>query len=265
MILVLVKAAGPVVITDHRRQVADQVLKRAIILIGIDIISAEADLRLERCDEGMKMLRCEGPFARPGQKIGLLGGSFDPAHDGHVHITRAALTRFGLDRVWWLVSPGNPLKKRGPAPMHDRLIAARAAMQHPRVEVTDIEARLGMRYTAQTIAALQDRYVGVRFVWLMGADNLAQFHLWQDWQTIMARVPVGVLARPGDRISARMSKAARMYPEARLIGRQAALLGDMEAPAWSFVNLPMNQSSSTAIRNAGGWGAGAVVDRQPPR
>lgn len=211
------------------------------------------------------MLRFEGPFARPGQKIGLLGGSFDPAHDGHVHITRAALTRFGLDRVWWLVSPGNPLKERGPAPMRDRLEAARSVMQHPYVEVTDIEARLGTRYTAQTIAALQDHYVGVNFVWLMGADNLAQFHHWQDWQTILARVPVGVLARPGDRISARMSKAARMYRQARLIGRQALVLGDMDAPAWSFVNLPMNQSSSTAIRKAGGWGTRAVVDQPPPR
>lgn len=171
------------------------------------------------------MERFEWPYARAGQVVGLLGGSFDPAHEGHVHITRAALERFGLDRVWWLVSPGNPLKTRGPAPMLDRLRAARAVMEHPSVSVTHIEADLGTRYTAETIAALQARYVGVRFVWLMGADNLAQFHLWQDWQEIMARVPVGVLARPGDRISARMSRAARMYREDRLIGRAAQLLG----------------------------------------
>lgn len=200
------------------------------------------------------------PYARAGQVVGLLGGSFDPAHEGHVHITRAALTRFGLDRVWWLVSPGNPLKTRSPAPVSSRVARARAVMQHPRVTVTDIEDRMGTRFTAQTIAALQARYVGVRFVWLMGADNLAQFHHWQDWQDIMARVPVGVLARPGDRISARMSRAARVYRDDRLIGRAAGLLGQADAPAWAFMNLAMSQSSSTAIRNAGEWTHGAVVD-----
>ena len=139
---------------------------------------------------------------------------------------------------------------------------ARRIMQHPKVEVTDIEARLGTRYTAETLAALQAQYPGVRFVWLMGADNLAQFHLWQDWQDIMARVPVGVLARPGDRISARMSKTARMYRDYRLIGRASQVLGRAEAPAWSFVNLPMSQSSSTAIRNAGKWQAATVVEME---
>lgn len=198
----------------------------------------------------------EFPHARAGQVIGLLGGSFDPAHGGHVHITLAALKRFGLDRVWWLVSPGNPLKARGPAPLETRLAAARAKMRHPRVEVTGIEAALGTRYTAQTIAALRARYAGVRFVWLMGADNLAQFHRWQDWEEIMHAVPVGVLARPGDRISARMSKAARVYRESRLSGRASELLGQVEAPAWCFVNLPMSDMSSSAIRAEGGWGAG---------
>jgi nicotinate-nucleotide adenylyltransferase len=144
--------------------------------------------------------------------------------------------------------------------METRIARAKSVMQHPRVEVTGIEDRLGTRYTAETIAALQQTYPGVRFVWLMGADNLAQFHLWQDWQDIMARVPVGVLARPGDRISARMSRAARMYREERLIGRAARLLGRADAPAWAFVNLPMSQSSSTAIRNAGEWASGAIAD-----
>ena len=205
------------------------------------------------------MERYKVPYARAGQVVGLLGGSFDPAHEGHAHITKAALARFGLDRVWWLVSPGNPLKTRGPAAMRDRLRAARSVIQHPDVEITDIESHLGTRYTAQTIAMLQARYVGVRFVWLMGADNLAQFHHWQDWQEIMERVPVGVLARPGDRISARMSKAARIYRKERLIGRTAQMLGRSEAPMWSFVNLPMSEKSSTAIRNAGYWQGGAVI------
>ena len=199
------------------------------------------------------MQRQRAPYARAGQVVGLLGGSFDPAHDGHVHITKAALERFGLDRVWWLISPANPLKTRGPAPIGERMAAAKSVMQHPRVTITDIEERLGTRYTAQTIVALQAAYPGVHFVWLMGADNLAQFHRWQDWREIMERVPVGVLARPGDRISARMSKTARLYRAHRLIGRASQLLARAEAPMWSFVNLPMSQSSSTAIRAAGEW------------
>ena len=193
------------------------------------------------------------PVAKAGQVVGLLGGSFDPAHEGHVHITRTALKRFGLDRVWWLVSPANPLKKRGPALLSDRMARARQVMQHPRVEVTDIESRLGTRYTAETVAALQARYPAVRFVWLMGADNLAQFHRWQDWRWIMDNVPVGVLERPNDRISARLSKAARVYREAMLQGRASEVLGRGDAPRWCFVNIPMSDASSTAIRSNGEW------------
>ncbi|WP_371156247.1 nicotinate-nucleotide adenylyltransferase [Jannaschia sp. 2305UL9-9] len=198
-------------------------------------------------------MRTGFPLAVPGQTIGLLGGSFDPAHAGHVHITREALRRFGLDRVWWLVSPGNPLKARGPAPIGRRLDRAREVMRHPRVTVTDIEARLGTRYTAQTIARLQRHYPGVRFVWLMGADNLAQLHRWEDWQSIMGAVPVGVLARPGDRIAARTSRAAKTYRQHRVPAAAAHRLGWIEAPAWAFVNVPMHTASSTAIRAGGGW------------
>lgn len=194
------------------------------------------------------------PTARPGQVVGLFGGSFDPAHDGHVHITTAALKRFGLDHVWWLVSPGNPLKSRGPAPLATRLAQAREVMQHPRVHVTDLETHLNTRYTAQTLMGLQRRYPSVRFVWLMGADNLAQFHRWQDWRWIMENVPVGVVARPGDRIAARLSKAADVYRAARIPGRAAHVLGHQDAPAWCFINLPMSAQSSTEIRARGGWG-----------
>lgn len=193
------------------------------------------------------------PVAKPGQTIGLLGGSFDPPHAGHVHITREALKRFGIGHVWWLVSPGNPLKDQGPAPLVDRLQAAHAIMCHPRVVVTDLEARLGTRHTAQTLVALRRRYPGVRFVWLMGADNLAQFHRWQDWRWIMDTVPVGVMARPGDRISARLSKTARIYAQSKLPGRASHILAGCNAPAWSFVNLPMSDQSSSAIRARGEW------------
>lgn len=193
------------------------------------------------------------PAAPPGTIIGLLGGSFDPPHQGHVQITKAALQRFGLDRVWWLVSPGNPLKDHGPAPLDQRIQAARALMRHPRVAVTDIEAQLGTRHTAQTIRALRAARPAVRFVWLMGADNLAQFHLWQDWQAIMRMVPVGVLARPGQQLAGRMSKAARVYRADLLQARDARTLGQHQAPAWCFVNLPLNEQSSTAIRARGEW------------
>ncbi len=170
-----------------------------------------------------------------------------------MHITRQALKRFGLDRVWWLVSPGNPLKKHGPAPLEQRLSECRRIMQHPRVTITDIERHLGTRYTAETIAALQEKYQHVQFVWLMGADNLASFHLWQDWQEIMHRVPVGVLARPGDRISARRSVAAQRFDHARLKGPASQLLARSQAPRWCYINVPLNDASSTALRAKGTW------------
>jgi nicotinate-nucleotide adenylyltransferase len=176
------------------------------------------------------------PFVTAGQVVGLLGGSFDPPHEGHVQITREALRRFGLDRLWWLVSPGNPLKAQGPAP-------------------TDLEARIGTRYTAETLRWLIRHRPGVRFVWLMGADNLAQFHRWQDWERIMEMVPVGVLARPGSRIAAQMSRAARVYATDRLEPGQARRLGRAAPPAWCFVNMPLVAQSSSAIRARGEWGA----------
>lgn len=172
-----------------------------------------------------------------------------------MHISREALKRFGLTRLWWLVSPRNPIKKQGPAPLAQRMARAQAMIQDPRVTVTDMETYLGTRYTAETLAALQMRYPGVRFVWLMGADNLAQFHHWQNWRQIMMAVPIGVLARPGDRISARMSPAARLFSAARIAGHASVLLGRADAPAWCFVNVPMVAQSSSAIRAAGGWQA----------
>lgn len=193
------------------------------------------------------------PKARAGEVIGLLGGSFDPAHQGHLHITGEALKRFGLDRVWWLVSPGNPLKPKGPAPLDLRMAHAWSVMQHPRVVVTDIETRLGTRYTAATLTRLTGLYPGVRFVWLMGADNLAQFHKWQRWRDIARTTPLGVVARPGDRISARMSRAATVFKRARLSGGASQLLGRADAPAWCFVNVPMIAKSSSVIRSEGGW------------
>ncbi len=193
------------------------------------------------------------PVARAGMSVGLLGGSFDPAHEGHVHITREAMKRFALDRVWWLVSPGNPLKSRGPAPLDRRIAAARAVMQHPRVDITALERDLGTSFTADTIARLQTCYPGVRLVWLMGADNLASFHHWENWQWILGNVPLGVLARPRQRISARRSPAAELFRDYRLSGRKSRLLATGPAPRWCFVNVPMRAVSSSAIRAQGAW------------
>ncbi len=198
-------------------------------------------------------MKAKTPFARPGARVGLLGGSFDPAHAGHVNITLHALKRFDLDQVWWLVTPGNPLKAHGPAALQHRMMRANALMQHPRVHVTDIEAHLNTRYTAQTLRQLTALCPGVRFVWLMGADNLAQFHRWQNWRSIMDSVPVGVLARPGDRISARMSKTARIYKDHRISNKASHLLCQQKAPSWCFVNVPMMPISSSAIRAKGDW------------
>ena len=198
-------------------------------------------------------MRSDFPLALPGMSVGLFGGSFDPPHAGHLHVSREALKRFGLDRVWWLVSPGNPLKATGPAALERRMAAARALVDHPRIEVTDIEARIGTRYPAETIERLIALSPGVRFVWLMGADNRAQFHRWQRGQWILRTVPVGVLARPGQRISARTARAAQVYRAAKLPAGRARLLPRAEAPAWCFLNVPMLDVSSSAIRARGEW------------
>ncbi len=199
------------------------------------------------------MMRQGWPVARAGMRVGLLGGSFDPAHEGHVLLTRQALRRLRLDRVWWLVSPGNPLKQAGPAPMAARLAAARRLMRHPRVEITDVEARLGSRYTARSLALLQSRYPGVRFVWLMGADNLASLHEWRNWEGIMGRVPVAVFARPGSGLRARRAKAAQRFAAARLPGRDAPVLAGRSPPAWAYIAMPLCDASSTRLRARGLW------------
>lgn len=190
------------------------------------------------------------PLARPGMKIGLLGGSFDPAHEGHVNITEAAMRTFRLDRVWWLVTPGNPLKARGPAPLAQRIAGARAMLNDPRIVVTDIESRLQTRMTADTIAAVQQHYPGVHFVWLMGSDNLIQFDRWDRWREIAESLPIGVMARPGSRLAARNSVAANRLQRWRLPVAQAALLPLRKPPAWVLINLPMSKLSSTALRQA---------------
>ena len=181
-------------------------------------------------------------------KVGLLGGSFDPAHLGHVAITQHALRRFGLDEIWWLFSPGNPLKSNGPAPMSDRIQVANALIQHPRVLMSDVEARIGTRYTAQTLRHLVSAHRDIQFVWLMGADNLIQFDQWKDWHWIIENVPLGILARPKSRLAPLSAKAAKIYASSRIPQRASHRLADGPTPRWCYVNMPLNHLSSTQLR-----------------
>lgn len=205
-------------------------------------------------------MRWADPHAAPGQVVGLFGGSFDPPHPGHLHLSREALKRLGLDQLWWLVSPGNPLKRHPPAALAHRVAAARAMARHPRITITDIEERLGTRATADTLAALQGRYPGVRFVWVMGADNLAGLHRWGNWHAIMDRVPVAVFARPGQRMAALTARAAQQYAASRLPERAARALSRAAPPAWIYLDMPMRRESSTALRALQKTGSGAGLD-----
>ena len=193
------------------------------------------------------------PLATKGLRIGLLGGSFDPPHSGHMHISKWAIKEFSLDRIWWLVSPGNPLKKDAPADLDRRLSACNKLVNHPKVIVTDLERVFNTRYTAQTLISLKSQYRGVRFVWLMGADNLAEFHKWDRWQDIMHMLPVGVMARPNQQLAANCSPAARIFRESRLSAQSSTALPFKEAPSWSLLTGPMDDESSSKIRAKGKW------------
>jgi nicotinate-nucleotide adenylyltransferase len=189
------------------------------------------------------------PPAAPGMRIGLLGGSFNPAHAGHLHISRVALARLGLDQVWWLVSPGNPLKNVSKLPdLETRVAAARDIAHHPRIAVTGFEGALGSGYTIDTIRFLQRRYPQVHFVWLMGADNLALFHRWRAWAELFRRIPIAVLDRPGFRLKARASKAAQRFASGAKDESDAAGLVLMEPPAWILLTIPLSKLSSTELR-----------------
>ena len=189
-----------------------------------------------------------------GLRIGLLGGSFNPAHDGHRHISLVALERLRLDQVWWLVSPQNPLKpEQGMAPFSERLNNARNIARHPRIRVTDIENRLGTRYTAQTVKRLQQRYPSIRFVWLMGADNLLQIPRWRSWQAIFHALPIAILDRGpySNFYRAMAGQAAQKFKHFRVPQRRAHRLADMDAPAWVYLrDMKQHPASATRIRES---------------
>jgi nicotinate-nucleotide adenylyltransferase len=182
-------------------------------------------------------------------RIGLLGGSFNPAHDGHLSLSKTALVRLALDEVWWLVSPQNPLKpKDGMAGLDERVGLARAAIDHPRIRVTALEADLGTRHSVDTVAALRRHFPRVDFVWLMGADNFIQLPRWKDWERLFRQVAIAVFARPGYSQRALSGRTAERFAHRRVAEARAARLAATPPPAWAFIHGPLNPSSSTALR-----------------
>jgi nicotinate-nucleotide adenylyltransferase len=206
------------------------------------------------------------PHAR-GQRIGLFGGTFDPPHGAHLAASLLALKRLRLDRVWWLVTPGNPLKDtNGLAPLDQRAAAARALARHPRIEVTGLEAEIGARYSYDTIRYLLAHCPGVHFVWIMGADNLRSFHRWQKWRGIAALVPIAVIDRLGPSLYAMGSVASHALARRRIAECAAACLPGRHPPAWVLLHGLKSPLSSTALRGLrGAAGGGAVAQSQKRR
>ncbi len=186
---------------------------------------------------------------KPGMRVGLFGGSFNPAHTGHAHVAETAMIRLNLDKVIWLVSPQNPLKPaHETAELKQRMAGARRMARGARMVVSDAESRIGSRYTIDTLRLLRRRYPGVKFVWIMGADSLAILHRWRGWTQIMGSMPVAVVSRPWASLKARTSPAARRFRHARRPAKQGPILAGMKAPAWVYLRGPFNFASSTALR-----------------
>ncbi|MBI1186111.1 MAG: nicotinate-nucleotide adenylyltransferase [Alphaproteobacteria bacterium] len=187
------------------------------------------------------------PLAYPGMRVGLLGGTFDPAHAGHRHVAEQALKRLALDRVWWVATPQNPLKPAA-RPLDQRLESARRVARGRRHVVSGIETGLGTRYTIETVRALHAFYPGVRFVLLLGEDNLDTFARWRAWPALVEEIPIALFARPDARAGLRISKPFQRFASARMAQRDAALLACVSAPAWCFIAAPLSPHSSTALR-----------------
>lgn len=186
---------------------------------------------------------------RPGARIGLLGGSFNPAHEGHLHISRLAIRLLELDELWWMVSPQNPLKSTDDmAPLIERVTSAQAMAKHPRIKVTDIESRLGTRYTAHTLRALKAAFPRTHFVWIMGADNLGQIARWQSWRQIFRAVPIAVFDRATYSFKALASKASHRFGRFRLRARKATAIVGRKPPVWIYFHSPLHPASATRIR-----------------
>lgn len=182
-------------------------------------------------------------------RIGLLGGSFNPPHAAHREISLTALKRLGLDQVWWLVTPGNPLKDVSDLPsLKKRVAAAKELASHPRIEVTGFAGEKASAYTIDLLTELKRRFPAVSFVWLMGADNLADFHRWRAWQEIFGLLPIAVFDRPGFRLKARASKSAQRFSAFQVDESDAAGLAGLEPPAWTILSHKLSRLSSTELR-----------------
>ena len=191
------------------------------------------------------------PIASPGMRIGLFGGTFNPPHDAHRAASLLALKRLGLDRIWWLVTPGNPLKEnRALPPLARRIAMSRKAASHPAIEVSGIEAALRTRFTYDTVKKLQARFPEVRFVFIIGADNLAGFHRWKNWRALASMIPIAVVDRPDYDLSTLASPAASTLARARIDESDAALLPLLAPPIWVFLHGLKSELSSTALRAA---------------
>lgn len=185
----------------------------------------------------------------PGQRIGLMGGSFNPAHEGHAIGAHTAMRRLRLNAVWWMVTPANPLKpSAGLPPLTDRQASACTFAEGRAMPVTGFEAALGSPYSVATLLYLRQRFPGVRFVWIMGADNLATLHHWLYWREMTGLVPIAVVDRPGWRLKALASPAARWMAARRLPEEAASLLPTRKPPAWVFLSTRLSEQSSTALR-----------------
>jgi nicotinate-nucleotide adenylyltransferase len=190
------------------------------------------------------------PHTERGMIVGLFGGSFNPPHQGHALVAEIAIRRLGLDQLWWMVTPGNPLKSRNHlAPLADRITESERLLSDPRVKVTAFEQALGVSYTANTLARVKARNPHVHFIWIMGADSLQTFHRWQRWQEIARTFPIAVIDRPGSTLSYLSSKMAKTFDFARIDEDDARVLWRKPAPAWTFIHGPRSGLSSTAIRN----------------
>jgi nicotinate-nucleotide adenylyltransferase len=189
------------------------------------------------------------PPHAPGLRIGLFGGSFNPPHVAHRAVCLYAMKRLGLDRVWWLVTPGNPLKDvSGLPPLCERMTAAGRLAQHPQIDVTGIEAAIGTSYSYETILWLKRRCPGVRFVWIMGADNLKSFHRWRNWRGIFAALPIAVVDRPDGALAATATRAFQAFSQERLPENQAQILAISPPPAWIYLHGLKSPLSSTTLR-----------------
>jgi nicotinate-nucleotide adenylyltransferase len=183
------------------------------------------------------------------QRVGLLGGSFNPAHEGHLHISREALRRLKLDALWWLVSPQNPLKPSSDmAPLKKRVARAKALADDPRIIVTSPEKKLKTRYSIDTVRALKELFPDTRFVWIIGADNMAQIHKWHSWRSLFRTLPIAVLARPSYSFGALSGRAARRFSDFRLPESKAAALVGARPPAWAFISIRPHTASATSLR-----------------